>query len=433
MNRDDDQTKRFENYLGKLAESVGHADRREPLRGYCTGLLLPGRRKSVEPMAARIDPVRVGARHQSLHHFVAKSTWSDEALMRVAREYALPEMERHGPLDAWLVDDTGMPKKGRYSVGVANQYCGVLGKNANCQVAVSLSVTNEVASLPVAYRLYLPKKWAEEPDGRKRTGIPDEVGFQRKWEIALAQIDFALACDDLPRGTVVADAGYGDATGFRDGLAERKLPYVVGVSKTTHAWPPGAGPLPPEPYTGHGRPPTRMRRTPDHQPVTVLEIASSLAPNAWQEVTWRTGSRGDMRSRFTAVRVRTSHRDFHRTEPRPEEWLLVEWPEGEDEPTDYWLASEPEDIALAELVRRAKLRWRIERDYQELKQEVGLGHYEGRGWRGFHHHASLCIAAYAFLVAERARLSPPDPGAFAPVEAPPVPAGFNPRGSPGSR
>lgn len=429
MDGGQEQRARFDAYVDELAAAVGHADRREPLRGYCTGLLLPGRRKSVEPMAARLEPMRVSARHQSLHHFVAKAEWSDDAVMRVARRHALPLMEQHGPIDAWIIDDTGIPKKGLASVGVANQYCGVLGKNANCQVAVSLSITNERTSLPIGYRLYLPEKWANDPERRGKVGVPPEIQFQRKWEIALALIDTARRDESIPRAGVVADAGYGDVTAFRDGLTERGIRYVVGVAKTTAVWPPGSGPLPPETYSGRGRPPKRVRRDSEHQPTSALELARSLPASAWQDVAWRDGSRGAMRSRFAAVRVRPSHRDELRTEARAEEWLLIEWPAGEKEPTDFWLSTEPTDLSIAELVRRAKLRWRIERDYQELKQEVGLGHYEGRGWRGFHHHGALSVAAYGFLIAERARLSPPDLRAAPPVEVPPLPEDFRPRGS----
>src|ERR671921_254655 len=208
---------RFEGYLERLGEVVGHADRREPLRAYCTGLLLPGERKSVEPMAARVEPFRVGAAHQSLHHFVAKATWDDAALLAAVRAYALPALQERGPIRAWLVDDTGLPKKGRLSAGVARQYCGQLGKRDNCQVAVTLSVANEAASLPVAYRLHLPEGWADDPARRAMAGVPEEVAFATKPKIALEQIGRALA-DGVPPGVVVTDAGYGNDTGFRDGV-----------------------------------------------------------------------------------------------------------------------------------------------------------------------------------------------------------------------
>ena len=408
-----DWEERFDGYVGRLGDVLGHADRRAPLRAYTTGLLLPGERESVEPMAARVDPARVGAAHQSLHHFVAKAAWDDAALLRAVRDHALPALLERGPIRAWIVDDTGLPKKGRLSVGVARQYCGQLGKRDNCQVAVTLSVAHEAASLPVAYRLYLPEAWAGDPARRATAGVPEEVGFRTKPAIALDQIGRALA-DGVPPGVVVTDAGYGSDTDFRDGVTALGLAYVAGILGTTGLWPPGAGPLPAAPWGGKGRPPKRLRRDPEHQPPAAGTLAAGLPAGAWRTVTWREGTAGPLSSRFAAVRVRPAHDDFRLSEPRAEEWFLAEWPEGESEPTKYWLSTLPEASTPEELVAAAKLRWRVERDYEELKQELGLGHFEGRGWRGFHHHASLCIAAYAFLAAERCRFPPragdPDPG-----------------------
>src|SRR3954449_1584282 len=248
---------RFGNYGERLGDVLGHADRRAPLRAYCTGLLLPGERKSVEPMAARVDPARVGAAHQSLHRFVARAAWDDAALLEAVRAYALPAMLERGPVRAWLVDDTGLPKKGRLSVGVARQYCGQLGKRDNCQVAVTLSVASEHASLPVAYRLYLPEAWAADPARRAMAGVPEEVAFATKPAIALGQVERALA-DGVPPGVVVTDAGYGNDTDFRDGVTAAGLPYVAGIQGTTGLSPPGAGPPPaaPEP-PGRGAAPAR--------------------------------------------------------------------------------------------------------------------------------------------------------------------------------
>jgi SRSO17 transposase len=419
------EAERFEEYLARLYEAVGHADRRAPLKAYLTGLLLPGARKSVEPMAAKIDPRRVGARHQSMHHFVAKAAWDAQAVLRVARDYALAQLERHAPVGAWVVDDTGMPKKGRHSVGVARQSCGPLGKQDNCQVAVTVSVANAVMSVPAAYQLYLPEAWAKDRRRCRAAAVPPVVKFHKKWEIALAQIDVLLA-DDLPRAPVVADAGYGVATEFREGLAARGLSYAVGISADVSVWPPGQQPLPPK-WSGQGRPPTLLRRSATHRPVSVRDLATPLPPKAWSIVRWREGTKGTMRSRFARLRVRPAHRDYWRTVPRGPAWLLVEWPTGEREPAKYWLANVPEQVPLDDLVRLVKLRWRIERDYQELKDELGLDHYEGRGWEGFHHHGVLCIAAYAFVAAERARLSPPAPLAF--LRPARVPTGFRPRGA----
>jgi SRSO17 transposase len=421
-----DWEERFGGYVERLGDVLGHADRRAPLRAYTTGLLLPGERKSVEPMAARVDPARVGAAHQSLHHFVAKAAWDDASLLKAVRDHVLPAMLERGPIRAWLVDDTGLPKKGKLSVGVARQCCGQLGKRDNCQVAVTLSVATEHASLPVAYRLYLPEAWAGDPARRAAAGVPDEVAFATKPAIALGQVERALA-DGVPPGVVVTDAGYGNDTDFRDGVTAAGLPYVAGIQGTTGLWPPGAGPLPAAPRGGKGRPPKRLRRDPEHRPLAAEELAAGLPGDAWKAVTWREGTAGPLASRFAAVRVRPAHDDFRLSEPRAEEWFLAEWPEGEKEPTKYWLSTLPEATSLEDLVATAKLRWRIERDFEELKQELGLGHFEGRGWRGFHHHASLCVAAYGFLVAERCRFSPP--GWRPEPEARERPAGYRPRGS----
>jgi SRSO17 transposase len=419
---------RFAAYLDVIAAVVGHSRRAAAARAYCTGLLLPGERKSIEPMAARLAPQRVQAAHQSLHHLVAQAAWDDAALLRAVRGQVLPAIERHGPVRYWIVDDTAFPKRGKHSVGVARQCCGELGKQDNCQVAVSLSGANDRASLPIAYRLYLPEAWAMDPQRRAKAGVPEEVAFETKPAIALGQIQQALA-EGVPVGIVLGDAGFGDETAFRVGVHDLGLRYVLGLRSGTSVWPPGQAPLPPLPWSGRGRPPSRLRRSPDHRPVAVKDLAPSLPQRAWRTVTWREGSRAALTSRFAAVRVRPAHRDTARSEPWPEEWLLIEWPKGAVEPTRYWLSNLPPRTTLKDLVHAAKARWVIERDYQELKQEIGLGHYEGRGWRGFHHHASLCIAAYGFLVAERCLFPPRRRVTRQRLEAPALPEDFRPRGA----
>src|SRR6185312_12804399 len=417
---------RFSVYVEGLVEAIGHADRVAPLRGYCLGLLMPGERKSVEPMAAVTAPARVAAQHQSLLHFVGNAPWSDERVLAAVRDLVLPRIERSGPITAWIIDDTGFPKKGRHSVGVARQYCGQLGKQDNCQVAVTLSVANHAASLPVAYRLYLPQEWASDPVRRAKAGVPATLGFATKPEIALAQIRAAFEAG-LPRGVVLMDAGYGADTQLRTGITALGLSYIAGIQPNTTIWPPGREPLPPRAWSGRGRPASRMRRDPEHRPVQVKALALGLPASAWETITWREGSADWLTSRYARLRVRAAHRDERLTEPRPEEWLLIEWPEGEKEPTKYWLATLPETMSFAEFVDLAKLRWRIERDYQELKQELGLGHYEGRGWRGFHHHATLCIAAYGFLISERETIPP---SALRHVfSQPSIPENYRPRGA----
>jgi SRSO17 transposase len=420
---------RFNAYLDALSAELGHADRAAPFQSYCTGLLLPGERKSVEPMAARLEPARVQATHQSLHHLVAKADWSDEAMLATVRSQVLPAIERHGAINAWIVDDSGFPKKGTHSVGVARQYCGQLGKQDNCQVAVSLSVANDHASLPIAYQLYLPEAWANDPVRRRKAGVPEDIAFQTKPRIALRQLRAALLAG-VPRAVVLADAGYGVDTEFRDGITELGLMYIAGIQSTTTLWPPGQEPLPPKPWSGRGRRPTRLRHDDDHQPVSAKDLALGLPAKAFRRVTWREGSNTKLASRFAAVRVRPAQGDTSRCEPRAEEWCLIEWPKNEAEPAKYWFSTLPADTSLTDLVRQAKRRWRIERDYQDLKQELGLGHYEGRGWRGFHHHATLCIAAYGFLIIERAAFPPSADLREPPVTIPALPGGFRPRGSP---
>ncbi len=420
---------RFTAYVEALSRTLGHADRVVPFRSYCAGLLLPGDRKSVEPMAARVQPGRVQAAHQSLHHLVAKADWSDEVMLTTVRQQVMPAIEHHGAVRAWIIDDTGFPKKGTLSVGVARQYGGQLGKQDNCQVAVSLSVANDHASLPIAYRLYLPEAWADDPARRGRAGVPDDVVFQTKPQIALAQIRTALNAGVAP-AMVLADAGYGVDTAFRDGITGLGLAYVVGIQSSTSLWPPGKEPLAPKRWSGRGRPTSLVRRDSEHRPVSAKALALALPRKAWRKTTWREGSNTTLASRFAAVRIRPAHRDYNRTTPRPEEWCLIEWPTDEAEPTKYWLSTLPANVTRRALVDAAKLRWRIERDYQELKQELGLGHYEGRGWRGFHHHATLCIAAYGFLIAERGAIPPSAARNTSRVAVSSLPDGFRPRGSP---
>lgn len=420
---------RFAAYVQAITSALGHADRAAPFQSYCAGLLLPGDRKSVEPMAARLQPGRVQAAHQSLHHFVAKSDWSDDAALAAVRSRVLPVLVRRGPIRALIIDDTGIPKKGKHSVGVARQYCGQLGKQDNCQVAVSLSAANDHASLPIAYRLYLPHEWADDADRRAQAGVPDDVVFQTKPQIPLDQLRAALAAG-IEAEIVLADAGYGTDTDFRDSITDAGLPYVVGIQSSTSLWPPGVEPLPPKPWSGRGRRTSAIRRDGEHQPISAKQLALELPKRAWRRVTWREGSNTKLASRFAAVRVRPAHRDYHRSTPRPEEWCLIEWPAGEPEPTKYFLSTLPENISRRALVNTAKLRWRIERDYQDLKQELGLGHYEGRGWRGFHHHATLCIAAYGFLVSEREAIPPSGPRHSDLIDEPTIPHRHRPRGSP---
>ncbi len=315
------QQKRFAAYLDSLAQAAGHLDRAEPLKNYGKGLLLPGERKSVEPMAARLAPDNVRRMHQSLHHLVADAPWSDAEMLQRVRGYTLAAMQKQEPVVAWIIDDTGFPKKGKESVGVARQYCGPLGKQENCRVAVSLSVSTATLSLPVAYRLYLPESWINDGARRKKTGVPEQIQFQTKPRIALDQIRQAVEAD-VPAGVVLADAAYGMDRQFRAALSQLRLEYAVDVQSSMSVWEPGQQPLPAKPRKKMGRPGTLLRRDETHPPVSTKQLATALPETAWEEITWREDSGKKLRSRFAAVRVRPAHRDYKQSEPHPKGMAL---------------------------------------------------------------------------------------------------------------
>lgn len=412
---------RFERYTDVMVRALGHADRATPARWYLRGLMLPGERKSVEPMAARVHPEDVRSAHQSMHHLVADSDWSDVALLGAVAGEVVPVLTRKADASRfWIVDDTGFRKYGRHSVGVARQYCGQFGKTENCQVAVTLSLATAEGSLPLSYRLYLPKEWAIDKQRRKQAGVPREIRFAKKSEIAWAQIEAALGAE-VPSGVLLMDAAYGNDSALRDRLSAHGLRYAVGIGTATKVWwgehqPASLGP------GQRARARKRVIRDQAHQPIGVIELAHALPAGSWRMISWREGTNGTLCSRFARVRVTAAHDDLQRAE----EWLLIEWPVGEAAPTKYFLSTLDEHASIEELVDVVKMRWRVERDYLELKQELGLGHYEGRNWRGFHHHASLCIAAYGFLTLER--LAGIKKNA-ARLQVPAVPKGFRARGS----
>ena len=419
---------RFAAYLADLASVLGDCRRHGPLTSYCTGLLMPADRKSVEPMAAMTAPERTAAQHQSMLHFVGQGDWSDAAVLQQVRARVVPAISSRGAISAWIVDDTGFPKKGKHSVGVARQYCGQLGKQDNCQIAVSLSIANDHASLPVAYRMYLPEDWANDAARRGKARVPDDVTFKTKPQIALEQIEWACETG-LPRGVVLADAGYGVEAKFRSAISKLGLRYVAGVKSTTTVWAPGSSSLPPPPYSGRGRRPVRPVHDDANKPVGVVQLALSLPKSDWRKFSWREGTNEPLSGRFARVRVRSAHDRDAATETIAEEWLLIEWPDDEKAPTKFWFSTLDKYVTFAHLVHTTKQRWRIERDYLELKQEIGLGHFEGRSWRGFHHHATLCIAAYGFLICERAAFSPTAARNAGFFEAPVLPEDYRPRGA----
>jgi SRSO17 transposase len=402
---------RLEAFAAEVFAPLARSDQRAKGLTYLRGLLLDGRRKSMQPMAERL-----GVDQQGLQQFVSSSTWAvepvRERLARRAIEVIAPE--------AWMVDDTGFPKDGTASPGVARQYSGTLGKVANCQIGVSISAVTDTASCPLDWRLFVPERWddacAASPEAaatsrarRARAGIPAAVRHRQKWRLALDMLD-ELAGWGLTPPLVVADAGYGDAAEFRDGLTARGRAYVVQVTDNLTAHAADAVPQV-KPSSGRGRRPLpRYRAT----PVGLRAHALAAGRDAVRQITWRKGSRGPLTSHFVALRVRPAGRQA--TARRavdgslPAVWLLAEWPPEEPEPTDYWLSTLSEDTPLAELVRLAKIRWRIEHDHRELKTALGLDHFEGRTFAGWHRHVTLVTAAQLFLTTLRA-----DPKAAAPA------------------
>lgn len=387
-------------FLDTLTDGMGRPERRTAMRQYVTGLLLDGERKSIEPIAARLvdSASEVEAMRQRLQQCVVVSRWSAETMFaRMARLLArdLPGLE------AFVIDDTGFPKKGAHSVGVARQYSGTLGRTDNCQIATSLHLAGERGSGCIGMRLYLPEAWTTDRERCAAAGVPDTVAFAPKWQHAVELLDAARDAGVGPY-VVLADSAFGKVTAFREALRTRGLPYVVRVSEDLVVWPPGTAFAVPV-GSPIGRPPTVERAEPGISPVTVAALAKTVTH---RRVTWRDGSRGAQASRFAAVHVRTAHEHRQGAGPGPEEWFLSEWPAGEPAPTKFYFASLPRQTPVRTLVRLAQLRWRVERDYQEMKGELGLDHFEGRTWNGFHHHAALCAAAHAFLALRRALFPP---------------------------
>ncbi len=389
-------------FLDEMMDEMGRVERVAAMRSYVTGLLLDGERKSIEPMAGRLvdRESEIQAMRQRLQQAVTIARWSDEKMFD--RLAARIESDLPG-IEALVVDDTGFAKRGDHSVGVARQYSGTLGRVDNCQVATSLHLAGETASACIAFDLYLPAQWASDLQRRAKTGVPEDVVFQTKHQLSLRQIDRAIG-QGVRKHVILADAGYGDSTEFREELTARQLHYVVAVNGEPVVWPPESRPqIPPRTPGQMGRPSTRFFDD-KHPPERIADLAARLE---FRRVTWREGSRGWQASRFAATRICSAHRHTNSAPPGEEQWLLAEWPRNEETPSRFWLSTLPPTASIRKLVRLAKLRWRVERDYQEMKQEVGLDHYEGRTWRGFHHHAALCAVAHGFLALRRA-LFPPE-------------------------
>ena len=386
------EQERLATFLSEVLPILGRTERRHWGEVYVRGLLSSGERKTSAWMAERLPD----GKEQALQQFVGQSPWPWDPLRKRLARHMIHELH---PVAAWLIDDTGFPKKGTHSVGVARQYSGTLGKVGNCQVAVSLHYATDEAAIPLSFALYLPEEWLT-PERRTEAGIPDKVSFQTKWAMALDLIDEARAWD-VPSGVVAADAGYGNIAEFRLGLVERGLPYAVGIGKGTGVWLESVSVAAP-PHRGPGRPRTRPANLPS--PTSVAELARHLPAESWQQVTWREGTKGPMTSRFAAIRVRPSHRHQHHAPKEEPLWLLLEWQASEAAPDRFWFSNVAPTTDLLRLVRLVKIRWWIEQGYQQLKDELGLDHYEGRSWQGWHHHVTLTMTAFAFLVVEMLRL-----------------------------
>ncbi|MER6162961.1 IS701 family transposase [Streptomyces sp. NPDC001868] len=400
-------------YVADVFASVRRKDQRAKGDCYLRGLMLDGRRKSIQAMASRLPD----GNEQNLQQFVNQSTWDPVPVQRRINERLLPLVNPA----AWVIDDVSVPKDGQMSVAVAPQYCGALGKRANCQVAVSVHAASDTASFPLQWRLFLPKEWASDTGRRTLTRIPADVTHREKWRLALDMLD-TLADWEMRPPAVVADAAYGTNTHLRTALAERGLAYVLAVRSDVSAHPFEAEPVAPVRNGPVGCwPQPRYRQTAP----SVAALAAGLGQEAFTPLTWRHGSRGDLHSRFAAVRVRPAGKAVERPIKAaasaeqgwwdgilPDCWLLIEWPSDAEAPTDYWLSNLPADTPIADLVRLAKVRWRIEHDYRELKHGLGLDHFEGRSWPGWHHHVTLVTAAHAFLTEQR--LSPKVPAPASP-------------------
>jgi SRSO17 transposase len=386
---------KLESFLADVVLLMGRKERREHAEGYLRGLLMDGERKSIEPMASRMLDGNV----QALQQFVNQSPWSSE---KVRASLARKMEQEFVPEAYWIIDDVSFPKQGEHSVGVARQYCGALGKTANCQVAVTLDLGTEESSTPLDWALYLPEKWVQDPVRRKEAGVPEEITFKTKPELALGLIDEVKAWG-LQDRLVLTDSGYGDVYEFRQGLRNRGLNYVLQVSGGLMAWTEDPHPAEPPMKRGGKIPRKRFYANDFPPPRSLGQIAKDLPSQSWKKVTWREGTQGPLSSRFARVIVWMANGLVQgKTMEEPSEELLIEWPEGDKEPWKFWLSSlPPHRTSFRGLVRKAKGRFRIEQDYEEMKGELGLDHFEGRSWQGWHHHVTLVTLAYAFLTLEK--------------------------------
>lgn len=391
MLMDDAATERLKVYFDQIGDLLGSPSRRESFAVYATGILGDGERKSAEPIAARAcaDPRKADAAHQRLLHFISNSTWSDQEIRTAAARYALAALEEQGPVEAWIIDDTGFLKQGKHSVGVQRQYTGSAGKIANCQIGVSLTIATRDDHVPVDFELYLPISWMNDTQRRSEARIPDHLEFKTKPQLALEMLRRAKR-EGLSPGVVLADAAYGSSTEFRAQVRKLGLHYAVGVDPQTQVF--VLDPV-------SGQPGVRM---------DVRELALKWeACGEFRQTTWRKGTNADLSARFARARVVPAHEDGVDPAEREPLWLLIEWRDGESEPANYFLSSLSTRWTKKKLIEVVMLRWRTERAYQDLKGELGLDHFEGRRFSGWHHHVSVVLCCYAFVIAERVRHFPP--------------------------
>lgn len=382
-------------FVGGVVRPLPHVRQRENAVLYVRGLVEQGGRKSLQPTLFRLE--ESPARYESVQQFLADSPWQPELLIRACAERVAPQIG----VVAWIVDDTGIVKDGEHSPGVKRQYSGTLGKIGNCQITVSVHAVGERGTLPLGWRLYLPEEWCDDPLRRRKAKIPEEVCFRTKPQLA-GDLCEQAAGFELPVAPILADCAYGDDTAFRGRLAQLELEYVLAVRAETSVYGPETTFAVPECNGNIGRPRTVAR--PDRKPESVRALAERLPAKAWKTIPCRTTPAGeDASSRFAFVRVVATNPVRNRHQPPREEWLIIEWPLDEKTPTGYWLSNLAADEPHERLARLARLRWTVELDYRQLKGELGLDHYEGRSYLGFHHHTALVTCAHAFLTEERLR------------------------------
>lgn len=386
-----DAVQRLEHFIERIGDVLGNDSRRGSFAVYAMGLLGDGDRKSIEPIAARAcsDPTKTDALHQRLLHFALDSKWSDRDVRRAAATHALAAMQEREPIEAWIVDDTGFLKQGKHSVGVQRQYTGSAGKITNCQIGVSLSIATRTEHAPIDFELYLPESWANDSALRQEARIPEQIEFKTKPELALDMLRRAID-DGVPPGVLLADTAYGTSGDFRRGVRSLGLQYAVGVDPQTTVCLLNA--------QGHAR----------GDAISVRKLAFDIHKRGgFRRCTWRHGTKEDLTAKFALRRVVAAADKSTPSDQRESLWLLIEWRDGESEPANYFLSSLPADITKRVLIRTVMQRWRTERVYEDLKGELGLDHYEGRRFPGWHHHISVVLCCYAFIIAERVRHSPP--------------------------